>query len=87
VAVLAVAGLVAGGLTLYAFDQSNRSQRQARIAAARQLAAASLANLDVDPELSVLLATAAVNEARAHGAPLRTQSTLSTRQSAVRGSS
>ena len=70
VAVLAVAGLVASGLTLYAFDQSSRSQRQARIASARQLAAASLSNLDVDPELSILLGTAAVNEAHVHGAPL-----------------
>ncbi len=56
VAVLAVAALVAAGLTIFAFDQSDRSKHQAQIATARQLAAASVANLDTDPELSILLA-------------------------------
>jgi WD40 repeat protein/DNA-binding SARP family transcriptional activator/energy-coupling factor transporter ATP-binding protein EcfA2 len=70
VAVLAVAAVVAAGLTVYAFDQSDRSHHQTRIATARQLAAASAANLDVDPELSVLLATQAVQEASVNGAPL-----------------
>jgi WD40 repeat protein len=45
---------------VFAFHQSNRSQREARIATARQLAAASVANLDVDPERSILLALRAV---------------------------
>jgi WD40 repeat protein len=57
-------------LTVYAFDQSDRSRQQARIATARQLAAASVANLDVDPELSILLARQAVDEANLNGAPL-----------------
>ncbi len=70
VAVLAVAAVVAAGLTVYAFDQSNRSHHQTRIATARQLAAASVANLDVDPELSLLLARQAVQEASVNGAPL-----------------
>ena len=70
VAVLAVAAAVAAGLTVYAFDQSDRSHHQTRIATARQLAAASVANLDVDPELSMLLATQAVQEASVNGAPL-----------------
>ncbi len=70
VAVLAAAAVVALGLTLVAFDQSHRSQRQARIASARQLASASVANLDVDPELSILLAIQAVSKASVQGAPL-----------------
>ena len=70
VAVLAVAAAVAAGLTVYAFDQSDRSHYQTRIATARQLAAASVANLDVDPELSILLARQAVQEASVNGAPL-----------------
>jgi WD40 repeat protein/DNA-binding SARP family transcriptional activator/energy-coupling factor transporter ATP-binding protein EcfA2 len=70
VVVLAAAALVAAGLTIYAFDQSDRSQQHARIATARQLAAASLANLDVDPNLSILLARRAVMEASVNGAPL-----------------
>jgi WD40 repeat protein/DNA-binding SARP family transcriptional activator/energy-coupling factor transporter ATP-binding protein EcfA2 len=70
VAVLAVAAAVAAGLTVYAFDQSDRSHHQTRIATARQLAAASVANLDVDPELSILLARQAVEEASVNGAPL-----------------
>jgi WD40 repeat protein len=72
VAVLAVATLAAAGLTVYAFDQSGRAHAQARIATARQLAAASDANLDVDPELSILLAREAVKEAGASGAALPT---------------
>ncbi len=70
VAVLAVAAVAAAGLTVYAFDQSDRSHHQTRIATARQLAAASVANLDVDPELSILLARQAVQEASVNGAPL-----------------
>jgi WD40 repeat protein/DNA-binding SARP family transcriptional activator/energy-coupling factor transporter ATP-binding protein EcfA2 len=70
VAVLAVAVVVAAGLTVYAFDQRDRSQVQTRIATARQLAAASVANLDVDPELSILLARQAVDQVDVNGAPL-----------------
>jgi WD40 repeat protein/DNA-binding SARP family transcriptional activator len=64
VGVLGVAALVAVGLTIVAFDQSNRSKREARIATGRQLAAASVANLDVDPERSILLAMRAVETTR-----------------------
>jgi WD40 repeat protein/DNA-binding SARP family transcriptional activator len=70
VVVLAAAVAVAAGLSIYAFHQSDRSQRQARIATARQLAAASVANLDVDPQLSILLAARAVDGASIGGAPL-----------------
>ncbi|HEY7604008.1 MAG TPA: BTAD domain-containing putative transcriptional regulator [Gaiellaceae bacterium] len=60
VGVLAVAALVAAGLTIFAFDRSASSKHQTRIATARQLAAASVANLETDPELSILLALRAV---------------------------
>ncbi len=60
VGVLASAALVAAGLTIFAFDQSSRSKQQATISRTRQLAAASIANLTVDPELSILLALRAV---------------------------
>lgn len=60
VGVLAVAALVAAGLTVFAFQQSNHSKHETKIATARQLAAASTANLDVDPELSILLGLRAV---------------------------
>jgi DNA-binding SARP family transcriptional activator/energy-coupling factor transporter ATP-binding protein EcfA2 len=62
VGVLAVAALVAAGLTVFAFQQSNHSKHQARVATARQFAAASVANLDVDPELSILLGLQAVEK-------------------------
>jgi WD40 repeat protein/DNA-binding SARP family transcriptional activator len=70
VAVLAIAALLAAGLTAYAFGQRDSAQQQARIASAHQLAASSVANLAVDPELSILLARQAVEAARVHGAPL-----------------
>ncbi len=60
VGVLAVAALVAAGLTIFAFQQSNHSKHETKIATARQLAAASTANIDVDPELSILLGLRAV---------------------------
>ena len=71
VAVFAVAALIAGSLTVVATNQSGRAgreaeraEREARIATARELAAAAVANLEVDPELSVLLATEAVETTR-----------------------
>jgi DNA-binding SARP family transcriptional activator/WD40 repeat protein/class 3 adenylate cyclase/tRNA A-37 threonylcarbamoyl transferase component Bud32 len=64
VAVLAAAALVASGLTLIAVGQRRESARQARIAFARELAAASVANLEVDPERSILLALEAVDQTR-----------------------
>jgi WD40 repeat protein/DNA-binding SARP family transcriptional activator/class 3 adenylate cyclase len=57
VAVFAVAALITGSLTIVARNQS-------RIARARELASAAIANLDSDPERSILLATAAVDEAQ-----------------------
>jgi WD40 repeat protein/DNA-binding SARP family transcriptional activator len=64
VAVFAVAALVAASLSLVAKDQSSRAGRQAMVATARELASAAVANLDVDPERSILLAIRAVEETR-----------------------
>ena len=64
VAVFAAAALIAGSLTVVATNQSNRAQRETRVATARELATAAVANIDVDPELSVLLASEAVETTR-----------------------
>jgi WD40 repeat protein/class 3 adenylate cyclase len=64
VAVLTVAALLAGAMTVFAFTQRGRAQREGRLAAARELAAAAVANLDVDPERSILLAMEAVKRTR-----------------------
>jgi WD40 repeat protein/serine/threonine protein kinase len=64
VAVFAVAALVAGSLTILARNQSRRAERESRVASARQLAAAAVANLEVDPERSILLALEAVRTTR-----------------------
>ena len=64
VAVFAAAALISGLLTVVATNQSSRAEREARIATARELAAAAVANLEVDPELSVLLAIKAVQTTR-----------------------
>jgi WD40 repeat protein/DNA-binding SARP family transcriptional activator len=64
VAVFAVAALVAGALTVIARDQSGRAERESRIATARELAAAAISNLQVDPERSILLALEAVRTTR-----------------------
>jgi WD40 repeat protein/DNA-binding SARP family transcriptional activator len=60
VAVLAVAALVAASLTIVATGQRDRAERESLIASARELAAAAVANLDVDVERSLLLALEAV---------------------------
>jgi WD40 repeat protein len=65
VAVLAAAALVAIGLTVFAYTQQQRAEREARVAGARELSAAAVANLDVDPERSILLALEAVDRTRA----------------------
>ena len=64
VAVLTVAALVAGVLTVFATNQQGRAEQQERTAIARELAAASVANLDVDPERSILLALEAIDRTR-----------------------
>jgi WD40 repeat protein/class 3 adenylate cyclase len=64
VAVLAAAALVAVGLTVFATTQQGKAKREERNATARELAAASVANLEVDPERSILLALEAVDTTR-----------------------
>jgi len=71
VAVFAVAALVAAGLTVVATRQSDRAEdaahraaRQARIAGARELVGGAVANLEADPELSILLAIEAIERTR-----------------------
>ncbi|MGH2682893.1 MAG: BTAD domain-containing putative transcriptional regulator [Actinomycetota bacterium] len=64
VAALTVAALVAGGLSAFAFAQRSRASREARLATARELAAAARANLEVDPDLSINLALHAVETTR-----------------------
>jgi WD40 repeat protein len=61
VAVLTVAAVIASTLTILAVGQRNRASQQERIATARELAAAAVANLDVDPQRSLLLALAAAD--------------------------
>jgi WD40 repeat protein/DNA-binding SARP family transcriptional activator len=64
VAVFAAAALIAASLTVVATNQRREAEREARDATARELAAASVANLEVDPELSILLAIEAVETTR-----------------------
>ncbi len=60
VAVLTVGALVAATLALVAADRGRRAEREARVATARELAAASVASLGEDAERSLLLALEAV---------------------------
>jgi WD40 repeat protein len=64
VGVLAVAMVVATALAIFATRESGRAAREERKANARELAAASVANLEVDPERSILLALEAVERTR-----------------------
>ncbi|MEA2461851.1 MAG: hypothetical protein QOH90_2028, partial [Actinomycetota bacterium] len=75
VAVMAVAAIVAGGVTVFAFSQQRKAERQARAAESRELASAALANLQVDPELSILLAKEAVERAGTDDAGLLANAT------------
>jgi WD40 repeat protein len=56
--------LVAGSLTLVATNQSERAEAEARVASARELAAAAVSNLDTDQQLSLMLAIEAVLRTR-----------------------
>jgi len=64
VGVFAVAALVTASLAVVAKNQSDRAARESRIATARELVTAAVANLDVDAERSVLLAMEAVKTRR-----------------------
>ncbi|HTE66890.1 MAG TPA: WD40 repeat domain-containing protein [Candidatus Binatia bacterium] len=70
VAVLTVAALFAAALTTLALSQWRRADREERIAVARELAAAAVANVDVDPERSILLALEAIDRTRSRDEPV-----------------
>ena len=57
---LTVAALVAATLTAIALDQTAKARRASGLAVARELAAAAVANLDVDHQLAILLALQAL---------------------------
>ena len=59
------AALVASTLTVIAVTQRGRAVDEARVSRARELAAAAVANLEVDPERSILLAMQAIDATRA----------------------
>ncbi len=61
IACVLVVALVGGFIAL---DQRRGAQREREVAFARELAAASVANVAQDPDRSILLGLAAVNEAR-----------------------
>ncbi len=67
VAVLAAAATVAVTLTLVAQAQTRRAEHNLAIATARQLTAEAIRALDVDPELSLLLAVEAADVALGEG--------------------
>ena len=71
VAVLAIAALIASGLTVIAVSQRGAAVEQTRLAFARELAAAAQVNLEVDPERSILLATEAIEATSEDGVVLR----------------
>ncbi|HEX5938601.1 MAG TPA: BTAD domain-containing putative transcriptional regulator [Actinomycetota bacterium] len=64
VAVFAVALLVVSTLTVIAVRRGNEVSAQSRVAFARELAASSVANLEADPERSILLAIEAIDQTR-----------------------
>ncbi len=67
IAILTIAALIASVLSIIAVGQRSKAQRVARVATARELASAAEANLDVDPERSILLALQAVATTRQDG--------------------
>lgn len=62
---LGIGLLVTSALAVFALAQSDRLAGEVRVATARELAAAAVANLEADPELSILLALEAVESTRA----------------------
>ena len=70
VALGVTAALVASTLTVIAVRQRSSARREARTATARELASAAQANLEIDPERSILLALQAVQATREDGTVL-----------------
>ena len=66
--VVALVVALIGGLV--AIDQSRKAVREGHVAVARELAAAAQANIRDDPELSILLALAAVDATRRYDDPV-----------------
>jgi len=60
--VMGLAAIIATGLSIFAFGQRKNAEAQAQIASVRELSAAAVNNLDIDPERSVLLALQAVDK-------------------------
>jgi WD40 repeat protein/DNA-binding SARP family transcriptional activator len=69
-AIFLVGSIVVG---FVAVGQRDRAQQAGRVATARELAAAADANVDVDPERSILLALAAVEQSRGDDASVRSE--------------
>ncbi|HKW58136.1 MAG TPA: protein kinase, partial [Candidatus Dormibacteraeota bacterium] len=65
VAVFAVAAVLTSALSAFALNQRGVVLQQARAATARELAAAALANIPIDPQRSLILALKAVSTTRA----------------------
>jgi WD40 repeat protein/DNA-binding SARP family transcriptional activator len=70
VALLLVVAMVAG---IAAAQAGVRAARETETATARELAAAAVANLELDPQRSILLALEAVEQARSLAGPVRWQ--------------
>ncbi|MFC6285413.1 BTAD domain-containing putative transcriptional regulator [Nocardioides sp. GCM10027113] len=63
----ALAVALVGGFV--ALDQRDEAEGERRVAMARELAAAAVTSMPADPQRSILLALAAVDETRSHGEP------------------
>jgi WD40 repeat protein/serine/threonine protein kinase/two-component SAPR family response regulator len=63
IVVLSMSTVIATILLLFAVSFSRQAQQEARLARSRELAAAAVSNLVIDPELSVLLALEGLNTA------------------------
>ena len=75
--------LVAVGLTAFAFNQQSRAEEQARLSTSRELAAAAVNNIGVDPDLSILLALQAVDKSRTKEAEEALHRTVASAQSHI----
>ncbi len=71
VAVVSVAAIVATALTILAATRTRQAEVSEREARARELAAAAIAGIDLDPELSVILALESIAVTNADGVVLR----------------
>jgi len=70
VALLAVALLLASGLTVITVERSREAEGERQASTIAALTGGALSNLSVDPELSLLLALHAVNQSHSIGVPV-----------------